>query len=35
VRSAFVKEIHEKCAEWGLKVPEYMEAEQPVEYTLS
>ena len=35
VRDAFVKEITEKCNEWGLKVPEYVEAAQPTEYTLS
>jgi ring-1,2-phenylacetyl-CoA epoxidase subunit PaaA len=35
VRDAFVKEINEKCAEWGLVVPEYNEAAQPTEYTLS
>jgi ring-1,2-phenylacetyl-CoA epoxidase subunit PaaA len=35
VRDAFVKEINEKCNEWGLKVPEYNEEVQPLEYTLS
>ena len=35
VRTAFVEEIKEKCAEWGLKVPEYNEAVQPLEYTIS
>lgn len=35
VRDAFVKEINEKCAEWGLVVPKYVEADQPTEYTLS
>ncbi len=33
VRDAFVKEINEKCQEWGLLVPSYKEAEQPLEYT--
>ncbi len=32
VRAAFVEEIREKCAEWGLIVPEYREADQPLEY---
>jgi len=32
VRAAFVKEITDKCQEWGLKVPEYNEAAQPTEY---
>lgn len=32
VRDAFVKEITQKCSEWGLKVPEYNESEQPLEY---
>jgi ring-1,2-phenylacetyl-CoA epoxidase subunit PaaA len=31
VRAAFVKEINDKCAEWGLKVPEYVESAQPTE----
>ena len=35
VRNAFVKEINDKCAEWGLKVPEYKESEQPFEYAVS
>lgn len=35
VRAAFVKEITEKCEAWGLVLPEYVEAEQPTEYTLS
>ncbi len=33
VRAAFVKEINDKCQEWGLKVPEYIEAEQPLVYS--
>ena len=32
VRAAFVKEINDKCNEWGLKVPEYNESVQPTEY---
>ena len=32
VRAAFVKEINDKCTEWGLKVPEYVESVQPTEY---
>jgi ring-1,2-phenylacetyl-CoA epoxidase subunit PaaA len=35
VRDAFVKEIQEKCDAWGLIIPEYREADQPVEYSLS
>lgn len=30
VRDTFVKEIHEKCAEVGLIVPNYSESEQPI-----
>jgi ring-1,2-phenylacetyl-CoA epoxidase subunit PaaA len=32
VRAAFVKEITDKCAEWGLVVPKYDENVQPTEY---
>ena len=35
VRDAFVKEINEKCKEWGLVLPEYKEAEQPLEYNIA
>ena len=35
VRDAFVKEITEKCSEWGLKVPEYNETVQPTECVYS
>ncbi len=34
VREAFVKEINDKCTEWGLKVPEYIESIQPTEFTV-
>ncbi len=33
VRDTFVKEIAEKCDAWGLKIPEYKESEQPLEYS--
>ena len=29
VRDAFLKEIHEKCDEVGLDIPEYREEDQP------
>jgi ring-1,2-phenylacetyl-CoA epoxidase subunit PaaA len=32
VRETFVKEIIEKCNEWGLTIPEYNEDEQPTHY---
>lgn len=34
VRDAFVKEIEEKCNAWGLTIPEYNEAEQPLTYNV-
>lgn len=34
VRDAFVKEIQEKCDAWGLTIPEYIEADQPLSYTV-
>jgi ring-1,2-phenylacetyl-CoA epoxidase subunit PaaA len=33
VREAFVKEIGEKCQEWGLVIPVYNESAQPLEYS--
>jgi ring-1,2-phenylacetyl-CoA epoxidase subunit PaaA len=32
VRKTFVEEIKSKCKEWGLVVPDYIEAEQPTQY---
>jgi ring-1,2-phenylacetyl-CoA epoxidase subunit PaaA len=34
VRDVFVKEIQEKCNQWGLVLPEYKEEQQPLEYPL-
>jgi ring-1,2-phenylacetyl-CoA epoxidase subunit PaaA len=35
IRDTFVSEIKNKCAEWGLNIPDYKESEQPTELILS